>query len=300
MSEFDSDPTRPMGDQDKTSPMAGKPALREEQIPERIGRYRVLHLIGRGGMGSVFCATAEQGTVKRRVAIKVVRKGLDTEDILKRFAFEQRVLASLDHPSIAKIYDSGETDDGRPYFVMEYIDGQPIDEYCDNQNLSIEERLQLFAKVCDAVQHAHNNLVVHRDIKPANILVTSDGVPKLLDFGIAKITNADMIRMTMVTGPGMRLMTPEYASPEQVKGQSVTVLSDIYSLGVLLYELLVGRTPYQIATLVEQEIVRIICEDEPERPSRLIERIRSKGDTEPVNKRGETVATLAKHRGTRP
>ncbi len=300
MTEFDPDLTQPSRSDDKTQPLPPRPDYREEPVPERIGPYRILHRIGRGGMGNVYCATNEKGSVKRRVAIKVIRKGLDTEDILKRFTFEQQVLASLNHPSIAKIFDSGETEDGRPYFVMEYIDGQPIDEYCDNQNLSIEQRLELFSKVCEAVQHAHVNLVVHRDIKPANILVTADGTPKLLDFGIAKITNADMARLTMVTGPGVRLMTPAYASPEQVKGQSVTTLSDVYALGVLLYELLVGCPPYQIETLVEQEIIRIICENEPERPSRLIDRIRTQGDTEFVNSRKETVSTVAKHRGTRP
>lgn len=300
MTDFDPDLTQPTGPDDKTRPLPPSSDYREEPLPERIGPYRILHRIGRGGMGNVYCATNEKGSVKRRVAIKVIRKGLDTEDILKRFTFEQQVLASLNHPSIAKIFDSGETADGRPYFVMEYIDGQPIDEYCDNQNLSIEQRLELFAKVCEAVQHAHVNLVVHRDIKPANILVTADGTPKLLDFGIAKITNADMARLTMATGPGVRLMTPAYASPEQVKGQSVTTLSDVYALGVLLYELLVGCPPYQIETLLEQEIIRIICENEPERPSRLIDRIRTKGDTEFLNNKKETVSTVAKHRGTRP
>ncbi len=243
------------------------PSPAGEGQPERIGPYRIVGLIGRGGMGAVYRAIRENEAGQRIVAIKVVKRGVDTEEVLKRFDIERQVLGALDHPNIARFYEAGETDDGRPYFVMEHVEGQRIDEYCDANALTISRRLELFQKVCDAIHHAHTNLVVHRDLKPDNILVTPTGEPKLLDFGIAKLLNPAMARAEIVTGPAVRMMTPEYASPEQVQGSPVRTVSDVYSLGVLLYELLCGHRPYRIANRLEQEIIRVICETDPERPS---------------------------------
>ncbi len=241
-------------------------------IPNRVGPYRVLRILGRGGMGSVYLATRDDDTFKRRVAIKVIRKGMDTEDALKRFAIERQVVTSLNHPNIARVFDAGETEDGRPYVVMEYIEGQPFDVFCDKQRLNTEERLKLFMKVCAAVHTAHQNGVVHRDLKPSNILVTPEGEPKLLDFGIAKLLNPEMAAVTVVTGPELRVMTPEYASPEQCTGDSITTASDVYSLGVMLYEVLTGKRPYTFKTRVREEVVRVVQEEEPSAPSTAITR----------------------------
>jgi len=272
------------------------------ETPERIGPYRILGLIGRGGMGAVYKATDEREGGRKLVAIKVARKGLDTEDVLRRFELERQLLAALDHPNIARLYEANETEDGRPYFVMEHVDGQALDVYCDRNCVPIRERLELFRKVCGAVHHAHTNLIVHRDLKPGNILVTPEGEPKLLDFGIAKLLNPNLARVEALTGPAVRLMTPEYASPEQVRGDPVNTLSDVYSLGVLLYELLCGHRPYQIMKRLEAEIVRIVCETEPERPSTAIRREetrqRSDGTTETITpsevaqRRAERVESL--------
>ncbi|HYE16265.1 MAG TPA: serine/threonine-protein kinase, partial [Pyrinomonadaceae bacterium] len=184
-----------------------------------IGAYRVVREIGRGGMGTVYLAVRADDAFNKRVAIKLVKRGMDTEFILKRFRNERQILASLDHPNIAHLLDGGTTEDGLPYFVMEYIQGQPVERYCDNERLSIAERLKLFRLVCSAVHYAHQNLIIHRDIKPSNILVTADGTPKLLDFGIAKILNPEIAIDTIdPTLTSMRMMTPKYASPEQLRG----------------------------------------------------------------------------------
>ncbi|MEQ8850959.1 MAG: serine/threonine-protein kinase [Phycisphaerales bacterium] len=270
-----------------------------DPIPDEIGPYRVLGLIGRGGMGSVFKATSDRIPGRRTVAIKVVRRGIDTEDVLARFQNERKVLSALSHPNIARFFEAGETRDGRPYFVMEYVEGQAIDQYCDANNLGVKDRLAVFIKVCHAVHHAHTNLIVHRDLKPANILVTPAGEPKLLDFGIAKLTNPEFASVMAMTGPGMRLMTPEYASPEQVRGEAISTLSDVYSLGVMLYELLSGHRPYKIAARVEEELRRVICDTDPDRPSTAISRVEMlshrDGTTEEI-----TAETIAKRRGIRP
>ncbi|TWT41970.1 Serine/threonine-protein kinase PrkC [Phycisphaerae bacterium RAS1] len=237
---------------------------------KEIGPYRVLNPLGRGGMGTVLLAIREGDQFHKRVAIKLMRRGVDTADILQRFAVERQVLAGLNHPNIARMLDAGETADGRPYLVMEYIDGQPIDRYCDDAGLTIDARLQLFRKVCHAVHFAHQHLIVHRDLKPSNILVGADGEPKLLDFGIAKILNPELLQISVATGPELRLMTPEYASPEQVQGKPISTPSDIYSLGVLLFELLTGRRPYRFSTRLHDELVRVIAEIEPERPSDVV------------------------------
>ena len=238
-----------------------------------VGPYKIIRRIGYGGMGTVFLAARADDQYRKRVAIKLVRRGMDTEFILSRFLHERQILASLDHQNIARLLDGGTTEDGLPYFVMEYIEGLTIDRYCDAHKLSTVERLKLFRSICAAVHFAHQNLVVHRDIKPSNILVTSEGVPKLLDFGIAKLLNPELYAQTIVpTAIQLRLMTPDYASPEQVRGQAITTATDTYSLGVLLYELLTGHRPYRLASSLPQEIERIICEQEPDKPSTAINR----------------------------
>jgi serine/threonine protein kinase/tetratricopeptide (TPR) repeat protein len=248
---------------------------RDEASPGgRIGPYRVLHELGSGGMGVVYLAVREEGRFRQHVALKVMKRGLDTDEILRRFEQERQLLAALNHPNIARLYDGGALPDGRPYFAMEHVDGLPIDEYCDRNRLSIVRRLDLFVAVCDAVQHAHRNLAVHRDLKPDNILVTADGVPKLLDFGIAKIINPELSLLAGdPTAPEVRLMTPEYASPEQIRGEHISTASDVYSLGVILFELMTGHRPYRLRSRVRAEIERVILEVEPERPSTAISRI---------------------------
>lgn len=282
----------------RTTP-ASNTAPPTADFPPRIGPYRCIRAVGRGGMGTVLLAIREEAQFKHRVAIKLLRQGMDTADILRRFELERQVLAALNHANIARLLDAGASEDGRPYFVMEYVEGRPIDEYCDTEGLSVAERLRLFRKVCAAVQFAHQNLVVHRDLKPGNILVGADGEPKLVDFGIAKLLNPDLAQITVATGPELRLMTPEYASPEQVQGLPVSTVSDVYSLGVLLYELLSGHRPYRFVTRVQQEVVRVVCEVEPERPSTAVARV------EDVPRRDGTTChltpeTVAKTRGEPP
>jgi serine/threonine protein kinase/tetratricopeptide (TPR) repeat protein len=239
----------------------------------RIGVYEIVKEISQGGMGAVYLAVRADKQYKKQVAIKVVRRGFDTQFIVSRFLSERQILANLDHPNIAKLLDGGTTEDGAPYLVMEYIEGLPIDEYCDTKKLPTAARLGLFRTVCSAVQYAHQNLVIHRDIKPSNILVTEDGIPKLLDFGIAKILAPEPGQAFDETATAMRLMTPDYASPEQVRGEKITTATDIYSLGVLLYKLLTGHHPYRFKAVVPREIERIVCEQEPEEPSISIGRI---------------------------
>jgi len=234
---------------------------------KKIGAYKIVRQLGEGGMAVVYLGERDDEHFRRRVAIKMVRPGFYTAEIVQRFRNERQTLAALDHPHIVKLLDGGSTEGGLPYFVMDYVEGVPIDEYCGLQQLSADPRLQLFLSVCAAVRYAHQNRVVHRDLKPGNILITKDGVPKVLDFGIAKLLNPDFLPAPLVTRTEWRPMTLEYASPEQVRGEPVTEASDIYSLGVLLYELLAGRRPYDTAGRGRPEIERMICEQEPERPS---------------------------------
>lgn len=233
------------------------------RVGRRIGAYQIIQEIAHGGMGEVYRAVRADGEYDGQVAIKLVRLGFDTPEILERFRHERQILATLEHPNIARLFDAGTTEDGIPYLVMELIEGTPVDQYCEDKDLGVVERLQLFRQVCMAVQYAHQRLVIHRDIKPSNILVTADSVPKLLDFGIAKIFDpAAGSEATL-----LRPMTPEYASPEQVRGDPITTATDVYSLGVVLYKLLTGRTPYPEKTRTPLEFAKAICEIEPARPS---------------------------------
>ncbi|MGH9841172.1 MAG: tetratricopeptide repeat protein [Blastocatellia bacterium] len=234
---------------------------------KRIGPYRLTRLVGRGGMGAVYEAVRDDAQFQQQVAIKLIKGGMDSDFVRDRFVRERQILASLDHPHIARLFDGGATEDGRPYFVMELVDGEPITDYCRRRELPLDEKLKLFRDVCSAIQHAHQKLVVHRDLKPSNILVTADGTPKLLDFGIAKLLAPDPGEADTRTETAVRLMTPDYASPEQVRGGQITTATDVYSLGVVLYELLTARRPHQFATYSPLEIERAICDTEAPRPS---------------------------------
>lgn len=243
----------------------------EPNIGRRLGQYKVIREIGQGGMGHVFLGVRADDQFQKQVAIKLIRSGLNSDFLIRRFRTERQILANLDHPNIARLLDGGTTDNGMPYLVMEYIDGRPIDEYCDGNHLTTVDRLTMFRQVCSAVHYAHQNLVVHRDIKPSNILVTRDGTPKLLDFGIAKLL--DPAHLEDETGTAMGLMTPEYASPEQVRGLSITTATDVYSLGVVLYRLLSGHHPYRIRSRTPEEILRIVCQEDPLKPSAAVTRV---------------------------
>jgi serine/threonine protein kinase/tetratricopeptide (TPR) repeat protein len=258
--------SRPFTTQQDTLPTTNSGT---DPVGRRIGAYRVMRELGRGGMGAVYLAERDDSEFSHRVAIKLIKRGMDTDFILRRFRNERQILATLDHSHIAKLLDGGTTEDSLPYFVMEYVEGLPIYRYCDRGKLTTRQRLSLFRQVCEAVHYAHRRLVIHRDIKPSNILVTPDGVPKLLDFGIAKVLNPALVADITAdpTATAMRLMTPEYASPEQVQGQPVSPATDVYSLGVLLYELLSGHRPYAIRNRAPYEVARVICEESPEYPS---------------------------------
>ena len=239
-----------------------------------IGRYKLLQRIGEGGMGVIYMAEQTE-PVTRKVALKIIKLGLDTKSVIARFEAERQALAMMDHPNIAKVFDAGSTETGRPYFVMELVKGVPINQYCDKNHLPTKERLQLFIAVCQAIHHAHQKGVIHRDIKPSNILVTlHDGrpVPKVIDFGIAKATHQKLTEKTLFTHFAQMIGTPAYMSPEQAEmsGLDVDTRTDVYSLGVLLYELLTGTTPFPEKELLSKgygEMQRIIAEQEPERPS---------------------------------
>lgn len=235
-----------------------------------VGRYRILREVGRGGMGVVHLAERADGAFEQRVALKRIKRGVDSDDVLRRFERERRILARVTHPDIAHLLDGGVDGEGRPYLVMEFVDGKPIDAWCDTYRLDLPARLRLFLRVAKAVHEAHRNLVVHRDIKPSNILVTEGGHPKLLDFGIAKVLDDDGAAAE-ATHTGVRPMTPAWASPEQLSGGAVTVSSDVYQLGLLLFRLLTGRTPYRAgANRSPEQIVRAVMEDEPTRPSAAV------------------------------
>ena len=242
----------------------------DELVGRKIGVYKLTRQIGRGGMGAVYKAERADGEFQQTVAIKLIKRGMDTDFIIRRFRHERQILASFEHPFIARLLDGGTTKDGAPYFVMEYIEGETLYNYCDSKRLGLRDRLKLFQKVCSALEYAHERQIIHRDIKPGNILINRSGSPKLLDFGIAKILDPDLIHESVnPTGSMLRMMTPDYASPEQVLGRDVTPASDIYSLGILLYELVTGHRPYNFSGRALHEVSRVVCEEMPKPPSRI-------------------------------
>jgi eukaryotic-like serine/threonine-protein kinase len=236
-------------------------------VGQRVGAYRITAELGHGGMGAVYLAVRADDEFRKKVAIKVVKRGMDTYAMLERFRYERQILANLDHPYIARLMDGGSTAEHQPFFVLEYVEGQPIDRFCRDSQLTIEEICRLFLRVCEAVAYAHRNLVVHRDLKPGNIIVTADGAPKLLDFGVAKLLSPETAHNATVTGLSQRPLTPEYASPEQVRGLAVTTAADVYSLGAVLYELLTGSRVHSISSNTTAEWERAVCETEVPRPS---------------------------------
>ena len=287
---------------DAVNPGDGAPTINifVEKQGDWIGPYKLLTVLGEGGMGIVYLAE-QQRPIRRRVAVKVVKPGMDSKTVLSRFEAEQQALALMDHPHVARVHDAGMTASGRPYFVMEYVEGVPITEHCDKHKLTIEERLRLFLRVCEGIQHAHQKGIIHRDIKPSNILVSgTDGqaVPKIIDFGIAKALMQPLTEKTLYTEQGQFVGTPEYMSPEQadMATRDIDTCSDIYSLGAVLYELLAGAVPFDSETLREggiEHIRRIIREEEPKIPST---RLTSLGEQAPVvaQKRRIELGTLAK------
>src|SRR5580700_9565196 len=247
-------------------------------------------------MGDVYRAARADGSYDKQVAIKIIQGPRSTDFFLVRFQNERQILANLDHPNIAQLVDGGTTEEGLPYLVMEFVEGQRIDEFCANKNLGVRERLELFRTVCSAVHYAHQNLVVHRDLKPSNILVTASGAPKLLDFGIAKILDPQRGEANLQqTVTLLRMLTPDYASPEQVRNQPISTSSDVYSLGVILYELLTGKLPYRVSTDAPQEMMKAVCDTEPEKPSAAALRVSA-----PEGSGSERAAAeLAQHRPER-
>jgi eukaryotic-like serine/threonine-protein kinase len=280
------------------APAAARPLdiASEEKAGESIDRYRLLEKLGEGGCGAVWAAEQRE-PVKRRVALKIIKLGMDTRQVIARFEAERQALAMMDHPNIARMLDAGATAAGRPYFVMELVRGIPITTYCDENNLTTAQRLELMIKVCHAIQHAHQKGIIHRDIKPSNVLVTlHDGepVPKVIDFGIAKATQQELTEKTIYTRFQQFIGTPAYMSPEQAEmsGLDIDTRSDIYSLGVLVYEIVTGRTPFDSRELLRRgidEIRRAIRETEPPRPSMRLATLQ-----------GEELTTAARRRSTDP
>ena len=296
------------------------PSFPNEKPGTIIDRYKILQLIGEGGFGAVYMAEQRE-PVKRRVALKIIKLGMDTKQVIARFEAERQALAMMDHPNIARVFDAGATETGRPYFVMELVKGVPITEYCDTESLSTKDRLDIFINVCNAVQHAHQKGIIHRDIKPSNVMVTlHDGkpVPKVIDFGIAKATNRELTDKTLFTEYRQLIGTPQYMSPEQAEmsGLDIDTRSDIYSLGVLLYELLTGTTPFdpkRLRSAALGEIQRIIREEQPDKPSTRLSSLSAQGQNAPPSPLGRGVGGegsaqleqssihyIAKHRRTEP
>ena len=273
----------------------------ESLAGQLVGAYRLTEEIGRGGMGVVYAATRDED-FQQKVAVKIVKRGMDTDFVLSRFRQERQVLAALSHPNVARLLDGGATEDGRPFLVMEFIEGVPIDRFCDERKLTIQERLKLFREVCAAVGYSHQRLIIHRDIKPSNILVTADGAPKLLDFGIAKLLDSTLASASyQPTATAARMLTPDYASPEQLRGEEITTVSDVYSLGVLLYFLLIGHLPFNFNAGRLDVFAGLVSEQKPERPSALITR---SGKTTAKNRGAKTgdqaLIKIAGNRATEP
>jgi serine/threonine-protein kinase len=264
--------------------------------PDRIGAYRIIRELGRGGMAVVYLAERADGQFEQKVALKLLKLGRESDELILRFQQERQILASLNHPAIARLLDGGVTQDGRPFIVMEQVAGEPIDHYCDLHCLTVEERLEFFVQVARAVHYAHQNLVVHRDLKPSNILVTNDGQVKLLDFGIAKLLDQETSQYAApTTRSSVRVLTPEYASPEQILGAPITTASDVYQLGLLLYELLCGRRPYQLEKRTPSEVERVICEQVPMPPSAA-----TTGSNRDAEIAGSPLEEVSRLRRTRP
>ncbi len=276
-------------------------------LGQRLGAYQILREIGRGGMGAVYLAERADEEFRKTVAIKLLKRGTDTDEVLQRFRAEREILARLEHPNIARLLDGGTTEDGLPYFIMEYVEGEPLMQFCSAHALTMNARLELFLKICAAVQFAHQHLIVHRDLKPRNILVTPEGDPKLLDFGIAKLLAPDEEAL-LVTMAGEQRLTAAYASPEQVRGEPITTGSDIYTLGALLYEVLTGQNAHRFSTPHPQptELLRVVAQDQPLRPSTaatdLANKRRLRGDLDNIilkalrkdpRRRYESVGALA-------
>jgi len=274
-------------------PIAAPPP--DPMVGKSIGPYKILRHIGSGGMGAVYLAERADAQFRKRVALKAIRSGLTDQHVLRRFQNERQTLAVLDHPNIIKLLDAGSTADGVPYLVTEFVEGQAIDAYCTARRLSVAERIELFRVVLSAVHYAHQSLVVHRDLKPGNILVTPEGVPKLLDFGIAKLVRPEYGACMGLTSTGFQPMTPEFANPEQILGQPITTASDIYSLGVILYCLLTGRHPVELRNHTAAELERAICQTDPEKPSRRVGRTTAAGRAEARLLRGDldTIVLMA-------
>ena len=287
--------SRAVADAFLRSSQAHRPSLLGRVIADR---YKIVSVLGRGGSGTVYLAERADKQYSAQVAIKIIDESAATSFGL-RFRAERQILASLNHPNIARLLDAGETEGHQPYLVMEYIHGEPMDRFCDERQLGLRERLELFLQVCAAAQYAHQNLIVHRDLKPANILVTGEGVPKLLDFGIAKLLDAsDVTKPSDLTRMNDRLLTPEYASPEQILGRPVTTASDVYSLGVVLYQLLTGLRPYTLSSSAasQLELERAICVTDPMRPSAALQAALRAG---PKNDE-PSISVLANARSTTP
>ncbi len=270
---------------------------------QTIGYYKLLQKIGEGGMGEVWIAEQHK-PIRRKVALKLIKAGLDTRQVIARFESERQALAMMDHPAIARIFDAGETEQGRPFFIMEYVSGIPINRYCDQNRLSIRERLDLFMQVCDGVQHAHQKAIIHRDLKPSNILITvqeEKAVPKIIDFGVAKATAQSLTEKTLFTELGMLVGTPEYMSPEQAEsGQNVDTRTDVYSLGIILYELLTGALPFDSKELRQAglgEILRVLMEVDPPKPSTKLSSMGNASNASAQKRRLELPALLRQVRG---
>lgn len=244
---------------------------RDNFLGKTIGVYKVTGEIGRGGMGAVYLAEPADGEFQQKVAIKLIKRGKDSDFIIRRLRHEPQILASFEHAFIGRLLDGGTTVDNVPYFVMEYIDGETLYDYCNKKKLGIRDRLKLFQKVCSAIEYAHRKKITHRDIKPSNISINRPGNPKLLDFRIAKVLHPDLIRESINPNASMlRMMMPDYASPDQAQGLELTPSSDIYSLGVLLYELLTGHRPCNFSGRALHEVTHVVCEVMPEMPSRIV------------------------------